>query len=129
MMRVENASKQYRRGSESVLALDQVSFEVERGRLALLRGASGSGKTTLINLCAGLASPTSGRIFVGDKCVSDMSRSERAALRAHTVAVVFQLFHLTPYLSALENILLPTLATSIPDAGARARALMEELGY
>lgn len=128
MIRLEKVSKQFRRGAEVVQALEEVSLEVPRGKLALLCGASGSGKTTLINLCAGLASPTCGLIHVAGNPVHAMRQAERAAMRAQCVAVVFQLFHLAPYLTALENVLLPSLAVSVPDAQVRALQLMEQLG-
>ena len=92
MILLENVSKQFMRGREKVLALDAVSLEVKQGQLALLCGASGSGKTTLINLCAGLASPTGGVLHIAGNKVHEMRQSERAAMRARQVAVVFQLF-------------------------------------
>lgn len=128
MIQLEGISKYYRRGTETVRALDDVSLKVSAGQTALLRGPSGGGKTTLINLCAGLASPTTGSINVAGHAVHAMSQAQRAALRATTVSVIFQLFHLTPYLTARENIMLPALAAPIPDAAGRAAALLEELG-
>lgn len=128
MILLDNVSKSFMRGKETVHALDSVSLEVKQGQLALLCGASGSGKTTLINLCAGLASPSTGTLLIAGNNVHAMRQSERAAMRAQQVAVVFQLFHLTPYLSAFENVLLPSLATSISDPYIRAMQLMEQLG-
>ncbi|HQE81856.1 MAG TPA: ABC transporter ATP-binding protein [Candidatus Hydrogenedentes bacterium] len=129
MIRFSNVSKQFRKGDTTVRALDNVTFEVEPGQLALVRGPSGSGKTTLINLAAGLSHASLGSIHVAGTCIDGLSLRERANLRAREVAVVFQLFHLVPYLTALENVLLPTLAT--PGAGnapERARGLLAELG-
>jgi len=129
MIRFNGVSKQFRKGDTTVRALDNVTFEVEPGQLALVRGPSGSGKTTLINLAAGLSRASLGSIHVAGTCIDELSLRERADLRAREVAVVFQLFHLVPYLTALENVLLPTLAT--PGAGnapERARGLLAELG-
>jgi putative ABC transport system ATP-binding protein len=128
MIILDNVSKQFRRGKETVHALDSVSFQVAKGQLALLCGASGSGKTTLINLCAGLASPTLGTLQIADNPVHQMSQAERAAMRVKQVAVVFQMFHLVPYLSAFENVLLSSLTVSIPDIQAQALQLVERLG-
>ncbi|MCK5862613.1 MAG: ABC transporter ATP-binding protein [Candidatus Hydrogenedentes bacterium] len=128
MILLDNVSKQFVRGKETVFALDAVSLRVEQGQLALLCGASGSGKTTLINLCAGLASPSKGTLHIADNKVHAMRQAERAAMRAQQVAVVFQLFHLIPYLSAVENILLPSLTVSLSDPVPRAMQLMEQLG-
>ena len=127
MIHVQNLSKVYTRGRETVRALDNVSFELGTGKLALLRGPSGSGKTTLVNLCAGLASPTSGTIRVADHAVHTMSNAQRTAMRANTVSVVFQSFHLTSYLTAFENILLPSLASPGANAADRAHGLLQAL--
>lgn len=129
MIRFKDVSKQYRKGDAVVDALAGVSFDVEQGELALVRGPSGSGKTTLVNLAAGLSHPTRGSITIAGTCLDRLSLQERAALRAKDVAVVFQLFHLVPYLSTLENVLLPTLASPNKDGALdRARVLISELG-
>ncbi len=129
MIRFQGVSKQYRKGDTTVHALDGVTFEVEQGQLALVRGPSGSGKTTLINLAAGLSHASHGSITVAGTCIDTMSLRERAALRARDIAVVFQLFHLVPYLTALENVLLPTLAAADPNGALnRAKQLLSELG-
>ncbi len=127
MIRLEQVEKHYRRGREIVRALDGVSLEVPRGKLALLRGPSGSGKTTLINLCAGLTLPTRGNVFAGQECVNGLDGRRRTALRAQRIAVVFQMFHLIPYLTAIENVLLPMLARRPDDCRARALELMDAL--
>ena len=131
MIRFENVSKHFRRREETVRALDDVSFSVPEGALVLVRGPSGSGKTTLVNLAAGLSRPTSGAVTVAGARLYALSPKRRAALRARRIAVVFQTFHLVPYLSALENVLLPTLADGraagdAPDT--RARELLDGLG-
>jgi len=129
MIQFKDVSKQYQKGDTIVRALDGISFEVKQGQLALVRGPSGSGKTTLINLAAGLSRVTQGSISVAGTCIDHLSLKERAALRASNVAVVFQLFHLVPYLTTLENVLLPTLAaTDNEGAVARAQRLLSELG-
>ena len=128
MITLENVSKNFVKGGRIVKALNNVSIEVPRGKLAVLRGPSGSGKTTLINVAAGLSRPTLGRITVAGQRMSGLSAGNRAAMRARHIAVVFQMFHLVPYLSALENILLPTLALPNPKGLKRANELMHALG-
>ena len=130
MIRLDDISKQFRRGKEIVGALDGVSLEIPAGRLATVRGPSGSGKTTLIHIAAGLMRASSGSVHVAGTCLDGLSPRGRAALRARRVAVVFQMFHLLPYLTALENVLVPTLASaaSRDSAGDRAGVLMAELG-
>jgi len=128
MIRFENVSKHFRKGTEVIRALDAVSIEVPQGALALVRGPSGSGKTTVINLAAGLARPTAGRITIAGETLNDLPPRKRTALRAQRVALVFQMFHLVPYLNALENVLLPTLASPSDDPLDRAKRLLEDLG-
>ena len=131
MILLEQVSKHYRKGERVVRALQDVSLELQPGTLALVRGPSGSGKTTLINVAAGLTRPTSGAVTCAGTRLDGLSPGRRAALRAKDVAVVFQLFHLVPYLSAFENVLLPTLAdpaASGGDAATRAQGLLTRLG-
>jgi ABC-type lipoprotein export system ATPase subunit len=128
VIRLENVSKHFRKGRGLVRALDGVSFEVPRGALALLHGPSGSGKTTAINIAAGLTLPTAGSITVAGQPLQALSPRARAKLRSRDLAVVFQMFHLVPYLTTLENVLLPTLASSGQDTETRARKLLDELG-
>ena len=128
MIQLDHSSKHYRKNRETIRALDDVSLHVPKGALALVRGPSGSGKTTLINLLAGLTRPTSGTVEVAGQPLHTMKPRELDALRAQRIALVFQMFHLIPYLSAFENVLLPTLAVANDDAPERARAMLEQLG-
>ncbi|HPO12254.1 MAG TPA: ABC transporter ATP-binding protein [Candidatus Hydrogenedentes bacterium] len=128
MIRLENISKHYVRGGEVVKALDDISLHIHKGTLALVHGPSGSGKSTLIHLMAGLMLPTSGRLLVAEQNIEQLPPARRAGLRAHRIAVVFQMFHLLPYLTALENVLLPTLARRNPEAIERAYELVVRLG-
>ena len=131
MITFEHISKHFNKGGDVIRALDDVSFEVPKGKVALVYGPSGSGKTTLINLAAGLTRPTSGGVAIAGQALQDLSGRDLSALRAKRVAVVFQLFHLIPYLTALENVLLPTLASSAmgkAEARSRAEELLTQLG-
>ena len=128
MILLENVSKHFRKGREVVRALDGVSLDVPRGALALLHGPSGSGKTTAINIAAGLTLPTAGSVTVSGHPLHALTPRARAKLRSRDIAVVFQMFHLVPYLTALENVLLPTLASPRADGETRARQLLDELG-
>jgi ABC-type lipoprotein export system ATPase subunit len=128
MIRLNNVRKHYAKNGAVIKALDDVSIEIPAGKLALVCGPSGSGKTTLINLAAGLARPSAGEITVAGERIDGLSPGARARIRAQKVAVVFQMFHLVPYLTALENVLLPTLAAPSEEPLARANALLDELG-
>ncbi len=128
MIHLEKVSKHYRKDGNLIRALDDVSMDVPQGSLALVRGASGSGKSTLVDLIGGLTHASSGAIRVADQDVHRMNAGELSALRAREVSLVFQLFHLVPYLSALDNVLLPTLAAPVEAPRERALGLLDELG-
>ena len=128
MIRLDRASKHFIKGPLIIRALDRVTLEVPKGSLALLRGPSGSGKTTLINVVAGLTEPTSGSVLVTGQRLENLTARERTSLRANRIAVVFQMFHLIPYLTAFENVLLPTLAAPDRATVQRANELLSALG-
>ncbi len=111
MIELRDVVKRYGR----VVALDGVSFRVEKGEWVSVMGPSGSGKSTLLNLIAGLDTPTSGRVYVDNAEVSAMDAESRAAFRRSSVGMVFQQFHLIPYLTALENVMLAQYVHSMPD--------------
>jgi len=94
---------------EPIRVLVDLNRDVEQGEFVALMGPSGSGKTTLLNLIAGLDSPTSGRIRIGDEVISGMSESQLARWRTRNVGFVFQFYNLLPVLTAYENVELPLL--------------------
>src|SRR3989338_10920017 len=89
-----------------VRALDQVSLEVRQGEWVAVMGASGSGKTTVLNMIAALDRPTSGSLWVDEIDLLSLGEEERARFRREKVGLIFQQFHLIPYLTALENVML-----------------------
>jgi putative ABC transport system ATP-binding protein len=107
----------------AVRALDDVSFEVEAGEWISIMGPSGSGKTTLINILGGLDRPTSGRVAVDGLNVGSLNERELTRYRAEFVGFIFQQFHLVPYLSAVENVMLAQYFHSTADEKQAARAL------
>ncbi len=129
MIHLENISKHYKKNDDTITALADISLHIPRSSLTLVCGPSGSGKTTLINLIAGLTRPSHGTIHLDDDDITHLSGNAYTRLRARKIALVFQMFHLVPYLNALENVLLPTLALSpAEDAKVRALHLLESLG-
>ncbi|MEP6480421.1 MAG: ABC transporter ATP-binding protein [Rhodoglobus sp.] len=128
MVVVEHVTRTYGSGSAEVHALQDVSFEVGRGKIVALVGRSGSGKTTLLNCIGGLDLPTSGRIVVNGGEVSSLNDSARTALRRDQLAFVFQTFGLVPMLSATENVGLPLRLKNVaPDEREERVAHLLEL--
>lgn len=119
IVRVENVHKSFRRGSEQIDVLMDLSLEVPEGEFLALMGPSGSGKTTLLNLIAGLDQPTDGVIRVGSDVISSMSESRLAKWRTRNVGFVFQFYNLLPVLTAYENVELPLLLVSMTKAERR----------
>ncbi len=117
---VEHLTKRYR---DSVAALNDVSFAVEKGEWIGVMGPSGSGKSTLLNILGGLDTPTSGVVRVDGKEPGALSASELAQYRAEKVGFVFQQYHLVPYLTALENVMLAQYFHSMAEESEAAEAL------
>jgi putative ABC transport system ATP-binding protein len=119
LVQVENLTKQF----GAVRALDGVSLTVESGEWIAIMGPSGSGKTTLINILGGLDAPTSGRAVVDGTDVARLGESELTRYRADKVGFIFQQFHLVPYLTAVENVMLAQYFHSITNEKEAAEAL------
>jgi putative ABC transport system ATP-binding protein len=120
---VRNIHKYFRRGSEQIDVLIDLSLDVPEGEFLALMGPSGSGKTTLLNLIAGLDQPSEGEVWVGDHLISAMSESRLARWRTRHVGFVFQFYHLLPVLTAYENVELPLLLLPLSAAERRRQVL------
>jgi putative ABC transport system ATP-binding protein len=119
LVEVENLGKEY----SGVRALDGVSFSVEEGEWIAIMGPSGSGKTTLINILGGLDTPSAGTAVVDGTNVARLDESGLTRFRAEKVGFIFQQFHLVPYLTALENVMLAQYFHSTTDEGEAREAL------
>ena len=119
----ESVTKTYPTKTESVNALDNVSFKVQRGAAIAIVGPSGSGKTTLLNMAAGLDFPTSGSVRVAGLPTSELEREPLQKFRNETVGVVFQQFFLIDHLSVFQNVLVPLIPREISSAEKSKRIL------
>ena len=107
VLEVMNLTKKYGQGESEVVALDRVSFSVEKGEFVAIIGASGSGKSTLMNMIGGIDHPTSGSILIDGKDISNMNEDELAIFRRRNLGMIYQFYNLIPTLTAEENIVLP----------------------
>ncbi len=128
MVRCEELRKLYYPPQGEVRSLDGVSLAIRRGEFVCLRGPSGCGKTTLLLTLGGMLRPTSGKLRVADRELYALSSAERARFRAEQIGFVFQMFHLVPYLSLLDNVLLAARPGTAREAGKRGGELLEQLG-
>jgi putative ABC transport system ATP-binding protein len=130
MIQIEDLTKTYVMGEETVTALDEVSLSIFRGESIAIIGPSGSGKSTLMNILGGLDRPTRGRYrFEGDE-VAHFSDDQLADFRNRRIGFVFQSFQLLPRLSALQNVELPMVYSGAAPRARRERAaeLLERVG-
>ena len=107
ILKVQNLTKKYGKKDTEVVALDNVSFSVEKGEFIAIVGASGSGKSTLLHLMGGVDKPTSGKVFINDKDIYQLSKDDLAIFRRREIGIIYQFYNLIPILNVKENILLP----------------------
>lgn len=107
IIEVKNLKKYYKLGGETVKAIDNVSFEIEKGKLVAIIGASGSGKSTLMHILGGLDRADSGSVKVNGKDIANLNSKKLAKYRNKEIGFVFQSFNLQNNLTALENVMLP----------------------
>ena len=126
----KNLSKVYRKGDQTITPLQDLCLQVNKAEFIALMGPSGSGKTTLLNLIAGVDSPSSGTLRVGDTHVEQLNRDQLTRWRSEIVGYIFQLYHLLPVLSAYENVELPLLLSTMNKKSRRDRVeeVLEQVG-
>ena len=122
---VEGECKRYRSGEGAVVANDHVTFEVERGELAVVLGPSGAGKSTLLNVLGGMDSCDEGRVRVGGRDLAGRSARELTRYRREDVGFVFQFYNLVPDLTAFENV---ELGSEIAPDALDTRAVLDLVG-
>lgn len=126
MLEMREVTKVYEIGNHSVFSLDNVSLRVEEGDFLAVMGPSGSGKSTLLYTVGGLLTPTKGEVKIGDYSIYQLGARERAQFRRENIGFIFQTFELLPYLTALENVMLPlhlACADSVVQEATASQAL------
>ena len=123
IMRIDNVTKAFTRGGETITVLSNLNLAVAPGEFLGIMGPSGSGKTTLLNLIAGLDKPNRGEVWIGGQCVSRMSEAQLASWRTRNIGFIFQFYHLLPVLTAYENVELPLLLLPISSAKRKEQVL------
>jgi len=107
ILKIENLKKVYGKGEAEVIAVNDVSFEVEEGEFVAIIGPSGSGKTTILHMIAGLEKPTAGKIYFYGKDMYEMNKRDLTILRRQKIGIIYQFYNLISTLNVEENITLP----------------------
>jgi len=128
MLEVRNVSKIYGEGTAKVVALNDVSLQVNSGDFIAIMGPSGSGKSTLLNIIGGLDSPSSGEVILDGKRIDNLDENALVDVRRGKVAYVFQQYHLLPSLTALENVLLPLIFCGANGGTEKALNILKRVG-
>jgi len=130
IIKIENVWKTYDLGKIKLDVLKNISLEINQGDFAIILGPSGSGKSTLLNLISCLDVPTKGSIYFKGKNISEFSEDELAEVRGKDIGFVFQKFNLLPHLTALENVVLPTIfqGKSDKDSIDLAKSILANVG-
>jgi putative ABC transport system ATP-binding protein len=127
-VQIVGLSQDYGESEQRLTVLDDVSFVIEPGEFVAITGPSGSGKSTLLALIAGLDRPSRGSVLIDDTDISRLSEDELAAFRGRAIGFVFQSFQLIATLTALENVRVVGELLGMPEAGERARGLLDQVG-
>lgn len=122
--------KQYNQGEAAVLAVNNISFHIEAGEFIAVMGESGSGKSTLLSMLGVLNTPTSGNLLINSIDVYSLDQDSRADIRRDSIGFVFQNFHLIPYMTLTENVMLPLAIVNRKKREKRdmAEAALEKVG-
>ena len=136
LLKAEDLHKSYKKGTEEIRAVNGINLEVKKGEILVIVGQSGAGKSTLLHVLGGLHRPTEGAVFLDGTDLYRVSDSRRARIRNERIGFIFQLYHLLPEFTVLENTLLPALmrrGTSMLGTGPigekdRAKEILERVG-
>lgn len=123
MLKVQNVSKIYTKGSQEIKALNDLNLSVESGEFVAISGPSGSGKSSLLLTLGGMLSPTQGKVWIDGQSFYDTKHEQRANIRKEKIGFLFQSFYLIPYLSAIQNVQLPLLINGANEKEQYDRAI------
>ena len=124
-IKFENVVKEYKMGEVTIKALDNTSFEIEKGELALIVGPSGAGKTTTLNILGGMDKASSGKVFVDNKEITKLNNRKLIEYRRNEIGFVFQFYNLVQNLTAKENV---ELATQLCSDALNVDEILEKVG-
>lgn len=122
-IKVTDLTREYKVGTDRVIALNQVSFEIQEGEFVVILGSSGAGKTTLLNILGGMDTATNGSYFIGDEEITALNPKNLQKFRRNDVGFVFQFYNLIPNLTAYENVVLAEV-----EQGYKAKDVIEKVG-
>lgn len=128
VLEVKDLTKKYDQGESEVIALDHVSFSVERGEFVTIMGASGSGKSTLMNMIGGIDRPTSGAVMIEGNDISAMNEDDLAIFRRRNLGIIYQFYNLISTLTAEENIALPWKLDGRKENRKRLEEIIQMMG-
>ena len=114
LIQVKHVRKVYRMGQERVIALDDVTLDINKGEFVCFLGTSGSGKSTFLNMVAGLEKPTKGEIWIGKVPIHKLSEADVTLFRQKNIGFIFQAYHLIGSMNALENVAFPLVLRGVP---------------
>lgn len=130
MIKINNLTKKFQSGDQTIYAVNDLSFEVPEGQFLTITGKSGSGKSTLLYQLGLLDNPTSGSLFIDGVDTATLEESDRTMIRLNDLGYIFQDYAILPSLTALENTMLPLLMQGLsqPDAEIKARLALDRIG-
>ncbi len=128
ILKIEHLTKIYGSGENTVRAVDDISFSVEKGEFLAIIGPSGSGKSTLLHILGGVDRPTSGKVYLNGQDVYAQNEEALAIFRRRQVGLIYQFYNLIPVLDVVENMTLPVLMDGRRVNGERLRELLNVLG-
>ena len=114
LIRIRHVRKVYLMGEEKVVALDDVSLDINKGEFVCFLGTSGSGKSTFLNMVAGLEKPTRGEVWIGKVPIHKLNEAQVTIFRQKNIGFIFQAYHLMQSMTALENVALPLMLKGVP---------------